>query len=99
MSKGKGVALKLALISGLVLGVSYFVDASFFLAMITVCALCLFGEIVHMPENMPGAVDNLDRKGLHPAKAMFLLLGIMVALIALGEFFPELYSYGFAEIS
>jgi hypothetical protein len=64
------------------------------LALIIVSVLAIFGEIIHMPESMPGAVDNPDGKDIHPAKAMFIGVFVVLALVGLGVAFPELYEYG-----
>jgi hypothetical protein len=99
MSKSKGIFLRIGVAAAFVAAISYFSDAGFYLALIIVAALGLCAEIIHMPENMPRGADNPDGEELHPAITIFLALGIMAALIALGEFFPGLYSYGFSQTS
>ena len=99
MSKGKGIAIRVVLGVALVIAISFFFSASFYLSIIIVAGLGQVGEIIHMPENIPGEVDNLDGDELHPAKAIFLGLAVIFVLVGLGVLFPEIYSYGFGKNS
>tara|TARA_R100001460_G_scaffold96608_1_gene139021 strand:- start:42 stop:335 length:294 start_codon:yes stop_codon:yes gene_type:complete len=90
----KSLLLKGVLITALVLVLVYVFSASYFLALIIVATLGIFGEIIHLPENMPGEADNPDGEGLHPAKAILIGGVIVVALVVLGEVFPVLYALG-----
>ena len=90
---GKSVAIRLVIAFVMVGAISYFSNASYYLALIIVVVLSIFGEIIHMPENLPGASDNPDGKEVHPAKAMFLGILVVVALVGIGEAMPELYEY------
>jgi len=89
------IGIRIALIVGLVLAISYFFSASFYLAIVIVSAMGLFGEVIHFPENMPGEYDNPEGKDLHPVKAMALGALIIGSLVVVGYLFPELYNYGF----
>ena len=99
MRKSKEFTIRIVLVIGLIIAISFFFDASFYLSLVIVAVLAGFGEIVHMPENMPDAVDNPDGKELHPMKAIFISLCIVLALVSLGVLFPELYNYGFRKNS
>jgi hypothetical protein len=99
MSKGKGIAIRMVLAAALVMAISFFFESSFYLAIIIVSGLGMFGEIIHMPENLPGASDNPDGKELHPARVIFIGLAVVLFLIGLGVFFPGLYGYGFGTNS
>ena len=80
---------------GMVVAISYFFGASFYMALIGVVGFGVFGEIVHMPENMPGEYDNPEGKGLHPAKAILIGVFLVMVLVGVGYIFPVLYTYGF----
>ncbi|WP_444884629.1 hypothetical protein [Microbulbifer sp. PSTR4-B] len=99
MSKAKGIAIRTILAAAFVIAISFFFGASFYLSLIIVAGLGVFGEIIHMPENMPGAIDNPDGKELHPAKAICIGLVVVLVLIGFGILFPELYGYGFGTNS
>jgi hypothetical protein len=83
----------------LTLGISYFFGASFYLALIIVSALGVFGEIVHMPENKPTKDDNSEENNLHPAKTILFGTLLVLVLVLIGHLYPEAYSYGFSKSS
>ncbi|WP_045857993.1 hypothetical protein [Teredinibacter purpureus] len=99
MTKSKWVAIRIVLAAVLVIAISLFFEASFYLSLILVAGLGIFGEIIHMPENMPGAADNPDGSELHPTKTIFIGLVVVLVLVGLGVLFPGLYSYGFGTNS
>ena len=87
--------IRLALIVGLILAISYFFGVSFYFSAIAVSALVLFGEIVNMPESLPGNKDDIEEKSLHPAITITLTGLVLITLITLGQVLPKVYSYGF----
>ncbi len=90
----KGIVLRIIIWIAFIYAISHFFEASYYLAFIIVLVLGLFGEIIHMPENMPGSVDNSDGKELHPYKVLVLATIFVFVFVGLGEAFPELYEYG-----
>lgn len=90
----KSLLLKGALVTALVLVLVHVFSASYFLALIIVAILGIFGEIIYLPENMPGEADNPDGEDLHPARAILIGGVIVFALVVLGEVFPVLYELG-----
>ena len=93
------IGRRVVLVVGMVLVISYFFSASFYLAFVVVAVLGVFGEVIHMPENIPGEYDNPDGKDLHPAKAIILGALIVAVLVGIGHLFPDLYNYGFSKYS
>ena len=91
--------IKVALIAGMVLAISYLFNANLYLALVIVAVLGVLVGVVHMPENMPGEYDNPEGKDLHPAKAIGLGALVVSVLIVVGYLFPELYNYGFNKNS
>jgi len=74
--------------------VSYIFNISFLISSMIIAVFGLFGEIVHLPENLPGKIDNPDGKSIHPWKAITIGTAIIFILFALGYAFPSLYQYG-----
>ncbi|WP_444913290.1 hypothetical protein [Microbulbifer sp. PAAF003] len=99
MTRGKGIALRLALVVVLATAISFFFGISFYMSVVIVAALGVFGEMVHMPENMPGATDNPEGKEAHPIKAMAIGVLVVFVLLFVGFLFPEVYRYGFGTYS
>jgi hypothetical protein len=93
------IGIRIVLVVGVVLAISYFFSASFYLALVIVAVFGVFGEVIHMPENMPGECDNPEGKDLHPAKAIILGALAIAVLVGIGHLFPELYNYGFSKNS
>jgi len=82
------------LITGLVLVLVHGFSASYLIALIIIAVLGIFGEVIHLPENLPGETDNPVGNDLHPAKAILIGSLIVFALVALEEMFPVLYEFG-----
>ena len=93
------VLVRFIFVVGGVLGISYFFGASFYASLLVVSVLGLLGEVVHMPENLPGAYDNAEGEEPHPAKTITLASLVFLVLVAIGHLFLELYNYGFSRSS
>jgi len=87
----KAIAFRVLVGATLVLGFSYFFEASYYLSLIIVAVLVLFGETIHLPENMPGAYDNPKGEVLHPYKALVIAVILIFTLVGFGYVFPEIY--------
>ncbi|WP_444921772.1 hypothetical protein ACJJID_05185 [Microbulbifer sp. CnH-101-G] len=99
MSKGKGILLRIALVVVLAAAISHFFGSSFYMNVVIITTLGVLGEVVHMPENMPGAADNPEGKEIHPFKAMAIGVVIVLVLLVVGFLFPEVYRFGFDSYS
>ncbi|WP_413664596.1 hypothetical protein ACG1BZ_04755 [Microbulbifer sp. CNSA002] len=99
MNKGKGITLRLVLVVVVAAAISFFFGSSFYMTVVMVTALGLLGEMVHMPENMPGAVDNHEGKEVHPFIAMVIGVLVVLILLIIGFLFPEIYRYDFGSYS
>lgn len=77
--------------------ISFFFGSSFYMSVVIFTALGVFGEMVHMPENMPGAADNPEGKEVDPIKAMAIGVLVVLVLVVVGFLFPEVYRYGFSS--
>ena len=99
MTKAKAIAIRVVLVVLLVITISFFFGASFYLSTIIVSGFGIFSEMVHTPENLPGAVDNPEGKYLHPAKAIFIGFMVLLVLVGIGIFFPGVFNYGFGTNS
>ncbi|MFS1524250.1 hypothetical protein ACL7TT_09065 [Microbulbifer sp. 2304DJ12-6] len=99
MSRRKGIALRLALVVVLAAAISFFFESSFYVSIVIATALGVFGEMVHMPENMPGAADNSEEKEVHPFKAMAIGALVVSILLVVDFLFPKLNHHGFSSYS
>ena len=99
MTKAKGIVIRVVLVVILIITISFFFGASFYLSAIIVSGLGIFSEMVHTPENLPGAVDNPEGKYLHPAKAIFIGFILLLILVGIGILFPGVFNYGFGANS
>jgi hypothetical protein len=88
------VLLPLILLTIVAIAISYLCELSYLGAMTLLVGVLFLGGVVTEGEYMPGQVDNPDGKELHP----FIILGSLVTLfflmIAVGYYFPNLYSFG-----
>ena len=63
------------------------------MALLVVLVLGLLGELIHLPENMPGEYDNPEGDNAHPYKVISFAMVLIIGVVFIANYFPVLQTF------